>query len=48
MFRIENFIMMAGILTIALMAFGCSVKASVDTSVPVVKEQYEEGLYEGE
>jgi len=39
--------MIAGIITIALMAFGCSVKASVDTSVPVVKEQYEEGLYEG-
>jgi hypothetical protein len=46
-FRIENFIMIAGIITIALMAFGCSVKASVDTSAPVVKEQYEEGLYEG-
>ena len=47
MFRVENFIMIAGIITIALMAFGCSVKASVDTSAPVVKEQYEEGLYEG-
>ena len=46
MFRIENFIMIVGVITIALMAFGCSVKASVDTSIPVVKKQYEEGLYE--
>jgi hypothetical protein len=47
-FKVENFIMLAGAVTIVMMMAGCSVRSTVDTDGPYSCKVYKEGLYETE